>query len=124
MFRLAREAADGAEAEPFTGGSVVARHEIDYLRPLVHRHEPVTIELWVTKLNAASATLGYEIKDETTHYVRAATVIVPFDLEQQRPRRLSPAEKLFLERYLDDAVTARSGRAPAPAGPAGAARPG
>ncbi|MDB1086760.1 thioesterase family protein [Streptomyces sp. ACA25] len=100
MFRLARQAASGA----FTGGSVVARHEIDYLRPLVHRHEPVTVETWVTKHAAASATLSYEVKDEAEVYVRASTVIVPFDLEQQRPRRLTAEEKTFLEHYYDDAA--------------------
>ena len=103
MFRLAREAGSGAEGEPFTGGSVVARHEIDYLRPLVHRPEPVTVEIWVTRVNAASATFGYEVKDPQTRYVRASTMIVPFDLEQQRPRRLTEAEKSFLRRYLDKA---------------------
>lgn len=107
MFRLAREAAGSKDAEggePFTGGSVVARHQIDYLRPLVHRHEPVTIETWVTKLSAASATLAYEIKDPGTVYVRASTVIVPYDLEAERPRRLTAAERTFLEGYFDDSA--------------------
>ncbi|MCF6525044.1 thioesterase family protein [Streptomyces sp. JJ36] len=100
MFRLAREAGP----ETFSGGSVVARHEIDYLRPLVHRHEPVTVELWVTKVTAASATLAYEIKDEETVYVRARTVVVPYLLEQGRPRRLTAEEKSFLEGYFDDSA--------------------
>jgi acyl-CoA thioester hydrolase len=100
MFRLARRADSGA----FTGGSVVARHEIDYLRPLVHRHEPVTVETWVTKVGAAAATLAYEVKDENTVFVRASTVVVPYDLEQERPRRLSPEEKSFLEEYFDDSA--------------------
>ncbi|THA26381.1 acyl-CoA thioesterase [Streptomyces sp. RKND-216] len=100
MFRLARKADSGA----FTGGSVVARHEIDYLRPLVHRHEPVTVETWVTKVGAASATLAYEIKDDTTVFVRASTVVVPYDLERERPRRLSSEEKSFLEEYFDDSA--------------------
>lgn len=106
LFRLAREAAPGGDGEPaaFEGGSVVARHEIDYLRPLIHRHRPVTIETWVTKIGAASATLAYEIGDETARYVRATTVIVPFDLREQRPRRLTAAERAFLERYSDDAA--------------------
>nr|WP_257573303.1 thioesterase family protein [Streptomyces sp. JJ66] len=108
MFRLARE----ADAESFASGAVVARHEIDYLRPLVHRHEPVTIETWVTKLGAASATVAYEVKDGETVYARAATVIVPFDLRKGRPRRLSDAERSFLEPYLDD--TFRDPAAPAP----------
>ncbi|MGW8380259.1 thioesterase family protein [Streptomyces sp. ODS28] len=104
MFRLARE----AEADSFAGGSVVARHEIDYLRPLVHRHGPVTVETWVTKLGAASATFAYEVKDPDTGvvYARAATVVVPYDLESERPRRLTAAEKAFLEDYFDDSAAA------------------
>ncbi|MFX4291047.1 acyl-CoA thioesterase [Streptomyces bohaiensis] len=102
MWRLAREVGSGADGEPFTGGSVVARHEIDYLRPLVHRHDPVAIDIWVTKTGAASATFGYEVLDGDTCYVRASTVIVPFDLKGQRPRRLTPAERELLAEYYDD----------------------
>ena len=47
----------------FQQGSVVARHEIDYKQQLVHRHQPVDIELWVTKIRAASFTVAYEVKD-------------------------------------------------------------
>ncbi|MDT0306415.1 hotdog domain-containing protein [Streptomyces sp. DSM 44917] len=107
MFRLAREAA-GPEA--FTGGVVVARHEIDYLRPLVFRPEPVVVDLWVTRIAAAAATVRYEIREPEAAdpapapvvYARAATVVVPYDLARERPRRLSAAEKTFLEKYLDD----------------------
>ncbi|MEV1005823.1 thioesterase family protein [Streptomyces sp. NPDC049881] len=102
MFRLAREAASGA----FTGGSVVARHEIDYLKPLTHRHTPVTIETWVAKLGGASATVAYEVKDDTAVYARAATVVVPYDLEAARPRRLTGEERSFLLEYMDDAAGA------------------
>jgi acyl-CoA thioester hydrolase len=100
MFRLA----PGEGSASFTGGSVVARHEIDYLRPLVHRHEPVTIETWVTDITAASMTVRYEVKDPEVLYARAATVVVPYNLQAQRPRRITPAEKDFLEQYLDDGV--------------------
>jgi acyl-CoA thioester hydrolase len=98
MFRLA----PGEGEESFSGGSVVSRHEIDYLRPLVHRHEPVTIETWVTDITAASMKLKYEVKDHDLLYARAATVVVPYNLAKQRPRRLTPAEKAFFEGYLDD----------------------
>lgn len=86
----------------FKQGSVVARHEIDYKRQLVHRHAPVDIELWVTEIRAASFTITYEVKDDDVVYVRASTVIVPFDFEQQRPRRLIAEEKEFLREYTDD----------------------
>lgn len=83
----------------FKQGSVVARHEIDYKRQLVHRHEPVDIELWVTEIKAASFTLTYEVKDGDLVYVRASTVIVPFDFDAQRPRRITAEEREFLQEY-------------------------
>ncbi|MFE1071930.1 acyl-CoA thioesterase [Streptomyces sp. NPDC058783] len=85
----------------FKQGSVVARHEIDYKRQLVHRHHPVDIELWVTEVRAASFTLTYEVKDGDVVYVRASTVIVPFDFETQRPRRITADEREFLREYTD-----------------------
>lgn len=86
----------------FKQGSVVARHEIDYKRQLVHRHKPVDIELWVTEIRAASFTIAYEVKDPEQVYVRASTVIVPFDFATQRPRRITAEEREFLEGYRDD----------------------
>ncbi|MEU8978592.1 thioesterase family protein [Streptomyces sp. NPDC048309] len=86
----------------FKQGSVVARHEIDYKRQLVHRREPVDIELWITEIRAAAFTITYEVKDADQLYVRAATVVVPFDFEAQRPRRITAEEREFLEEYRDD----------------------
>ncbi|MFI5804508.1 acyl-CoA thioesterase [Streptomyces sp. NPDC051561] len=118
MFRLA----PGEGSASFTGGSVVARHEIDYVRPLVHRHEPVRIESWVTKISAASLTIAYEIKDPEQVYVRASTVVVPFNLAQGMPRRITAEEKSFLEKYFDDA--ADGGKTGATGKTGAAAKPG
>ncbi|MEU9341523.1 thioesterase family protein [Streptomyces sp. NPDC048278] len=86
----------------FKQGSVVARHEIDYKRQLVHRHHPVDIELWVTEIRAASFTVTYEVKDDDLVYVRASTVIVPFDFDAGRPRRITAEERDFLAEYRDE----------------------
>ncbi|MFJ3661022.1 acyl-CoA thioesterase [Streptomyces sp. NPDC090119] len=88
----------------FQQGSVVARHEIDYKRQLVHRHHPVDVELWITEIRAASFTITYEVKDADTVYVRASTVVVPFDFEAQRPRRITAEEREFLREYRDEAA--------------------
>ncbi|MGI5352446.1 acyl-CoA thioesterase [Streptomyces sp. CA-250714] len=101
LTRAAREADPGA----FAGDTVVARHEIDYLRQLVHQADPVTVELWVEKLAAASVTFGYEIKDPESAegpFVRARTIVVPYNVREGYPRRLSAAERSFLEGYFDD----------------------
>src|SRR5215467_12079104 len=47
----------------FEEGIVVARQEIDYLRP-VNYGEPVRIEMWVSELRAAAFTVAYELFDD------------------------------------------------------------
>jgi acyl-CoA thioester hydrolase len=82
-------------------GVVVAHSEIHYKRPLVHRTAPVPIDLWVTKIGGASFTLEYEVHDDDVLYARASSVLVPYDFPNERPRRLTPGERDFLERYLE-----------------------
>ncbi|MEU6158393.1 thioesterase family protein [Streptomyces sp. NPDC047130] len=97
----------------FARGTVVARHEIDYRRQLVHRHAPVDVEVWVTKVRAASFTLAYEVKDTGSGdepdlvYARASTVMAPFDFTLQQPRRLTEGERYFLQKYQDDEAAGR-----------------
>lgn len=91
---------DGAAAD-LSSGVVVARHEIDYLAPLVHRADPIPIDVWVTRIRAASFELAYEVHDDGHVYARAASTLVPFDLTEQRPRRLSAAEREWLGQWLE-----------------------
>ena len=96
MFTTARQAG----VPEFSLGTVVARHEIDYKRPLVYRAEPVRVETWVTDIKNASFTISYEVKDEDCVYAAASTVLVPYDLGETRPRRLTAQERAYLEQYL------------------------
>jgi acyl-CoA thioester hydrolase len=97
-------AGDEAATEKLASGIVVARHEIDYKAPLVFRPEPVPIELWVSRLGNASFTIGYEVKDDDGPlYVRASSVLVPYDVEAGRPRRVSDVERGALQRFLEPA---------------------
>ena len=59
------------------GCILVAASEIRYLRPLFHRAEPVPIDVWVTKIGAASFALGYQVYDaDGTVYATAASTMV------------------------------------------------
>ena len=78
---------------------VVARHEIDYRRPLTFRTDPVRVEVWVTELSRVRFTLAYEIRDDETLYVEARTVMVAYDAAAARPRRLDEDELAFLRKY-------------------------
>jgi acyl-CoA thioester hydrolase len=89
-------------------GVVVARHEIDYRRPLVWRPEPIEVDVWTSRVKAASFALKYEIRDQLATprpivLAEAMTVLVPFDLGAGAPRRLSADERAFLKRYLEPA---------------------
>lgn len=81
-------------------GVVVARHEIDYVRPLLFGPDPVRVETRVTEIRRASFGLAYEIRDDEHVYVRATSVIVGYDVERARPRRLDERERAFLETYV------------------------
>jgi acyl-CoA thioester hydrolase len=95
-------AGESVARERLSSGIVVARHEIDYTAPLVFRPEPVPVDIWVSRLGNSSFTLGYEMLDEGGPvYARASTVLVPYDVEAGRPRRLSTEERLALEPYLE-----------------------
>ena len=87
-------------------GVVVVRHEVEYLLPLTFRHEPVTIESWVTQIRAATFTMAYEIFDETPEgrvvYLRAKTVLTPYVFAEERPRRLHQSERDALTGFLAD----------------------
>lgn len=90
-------AAHGGEG--LADGVVVIRHEIDYLRPITFRPDPVVVETWVTDVRAASFALAYEVRDGRDVCAAAASVLVPYDLAGKRPRRLRPAERAVLAQY-------------------------
>ncbi|MEU8245816.1 thioesterase family protein [Nonomuraea sp. NPDC048916] len=78
---------------------VVARHEIDYRRPLGFRAEPVRVETWVTELRPVRFTLEYEIRDDHEVFVTATSVLVAYDVERAAPRRLTEEEIVYLRRF-------------------------
>jgi acyl-CoA thioester hydrolase len=82
-------------------GSVVVRHEIDYRSTLLHRREPVEIQLWVSRLRVVSVTISYIVKDIDRVYATARTVLAPFDYKARHPRRLTDAETDFFGSYLE-----------------------
>jgi len=88
--------------EGFSTGTVIARHEIDYLRPVVYHPEPLRIEMWIEKIGGARFTVRYEVFDSDRLVARAATLCVTFDFEIDRPRRLTDEERTILAGFADD----------------------
>jgi acyl-CoA thioester hydrolase len=87
-------------ATNMAAGMVVARLVVDYHAPLVADGTVVRIEIAVRELRAASFTLDYTVYSgrRTTDAVvtTAETLLVPYDVDKGRPRRLTDAERDFL----------------------------
>jgi acyl-CoA thioester hydrolase len=96
MFTGAREVGLTSLEE----GVVIARHEVDYLRP-VDFGDAVRIDMWLEEIKASRFVVGYELFDGDVVASRARSVCVPFDLAAGRPRRLSDAEREFLTPWLE-----------------------
>lgn len=89
-----------------TEGLVVVSHDITYLAPIAPRTRPISIEVWVTEVRAASVTMAYEIFDalpdgDRVVHARATTVLTPFVFADERPRRLSADEKAALAQFME-----------------------
>jgi acyl-CoA thioester hydrolase len=86
----------------FARGTVIARHEIDYLRPIVYHPEPLRLELWVEDVRAASFLVRYEVFDGDRLAARAASRLVPFEFGADRLRRLTESERAILAEFADE----------------------
>lgn len=85
---------------------VVVRHEVGFRAPLLFSSVPVAVESWVSDVRAASFTLDHEIFSEDqagarTVYLRARTVLAPFQQAEAKPRRLTDLERTALAPYAE-----------------------
>ena len=92
---LADAAAAGVTRE---AGLLVARHEVDYRKPMPYRREPVEIPTWVDKIGTTSFTFGHEVVADEVVYARARTVIVCID-KDNRPTPVPTALRRHLEGF-------------------------
>lgn len=87
--------------------TLVARQEIQYVRPLPYRRAPVVVELWIGHLGGASLDVCYEVRDApstdegSTVFAVATTTIVLVDPATGTPRRLTADERAAWSPYLE-----------------------
>ncbi len=105
---MLRHAARQSGVSKLEEGLIVARHEIDYKRPLVYHPDGVDITVWVTRIAAVHFDLRYEVHDDETTFALAGSRIVPYDLDAERPRRIRPEERTFLSVYLEETPAVRA----------------
>jgi acyl-CoA thioester hydrolase len=94
--------------------TLVARQEIEYLRPLGYRRTPVVVEMWIGHLGSASLDVCYELRDAPSAddgvvYARAITTLVLVDATGS-PTRIGPVERAAWEPYVEAPVELRRRR--------------
>jgi acyl-CoA thioester hydrolase len=105
--------------------TLVARQEIEYLRPLSYRRAPVVVQLWLGHLGGASIDVCYEVHDAApgaasdavpgadvppVAYARATTTVVLVDTATARPRRITDPERAAWSPFLEDPIVLRRRR--------------
>ncbi|MDR1998789.1 MAG: acyl-CoA thioesterase [Frankiaceae bacterium] len=90
------------EARSLDRGVVVARHEIDYLRPITYSQTPLDIQLWIERVRAASFLVRCEVRDHGHLAARTLSSVATVNLATGRPRRMNPAERDLVLLYHDD----------------------
>jgi acyl-CoA thioester hydrolase len=94
-------------ADMLTTGVLVVAHQVEYLAPVGHASEPLTVSTWIDVLGASRFVVGYEIFDGQTLAARARTTLVPYDLAAGKVRRLNAIERAAFQAYLDRAEPLR-----------------
>ncbi|WP_328995943.1 acyl-CoA thioesterase [Kribbella sp. NBC_01245] len=79
---------------------VLVSQTVDYLRPIVLRHPPYDVEVWVDAVGNSSYTLGSRIVDGDAVYAKATSVLVAVEAVTHVKRALGDAERSALTRYL------------------------
>ena len=105
----------GQDRSVLNEGILVARHEIEYLAPLLFRVPPIVVEMWVTSLGGAGFDLGYVVRDgrreqassDDTVFARAETTLVLYDFATSRPRRMDEALRARLQSHAGEPVPFR-----------------
>lgn len=99
------DAATASGVVGFATGLLVVDLGVRYRRQIAYRPEPLFVQMWVDQVRAASFRISYALHDgpgeADTVAIEATTGMALFDLDAQRPRRITGDERAFLEKWTD-----------------------
>lgn len=89
--------------------TLIARQEIEYLRPVPYQRNPLDVQLWFGKIGGSSIEVCYEVysprsPDGQELYARASAVVVMVDAVTGRPVRLTDEQRSAWHPYLGEPV--------------------
>ncbi|MFD7158957.1 acyl-CoA thioesterase [Kribbella sp. NPDC059898] len=83
---------------------VLVSQTVDYLRPILLRHPPYDVDVWISAVGASSYTLGSRIVDRSGEsedvYAKAESVIVAVDGATHAKRALGDDERAALLQHI------------------------
>jgi acyl-CoA thioester hydrolase len=89
--------------------TLIARQEIEYLRPVPYQRNPLDVQLWFGKIGGSSIEVCYEVFSPAAGsaqelYARASAVVVMVDAATGRPVRLTDEQRAAWSPYLGEPV--------------------
>ena len=87
--------------KPIFDDMVVARAEVDYLKPIYNGALDVDVAIWCSKIGRAAFDLRYEISTPEGVCAKIKTVQVAVDLESKKSRSLREDEIALLNEYFE-----------------------
>ena len=108
----------GPASDLLDSGIIVVSHQVEFRGSISYEAGSVRIELGVSSLGAARLEIAYRMfasdgPGAAHEVVAARTVLCPFDFDQQRPIRLLPEYRAFLQQHRVEAEPFRELTAPA-----------
>ena len=85
------------------GGLILARTEIDFVRPILFGIGPVRTSAWVTSVGTKSFRKSYVMEQDGQVVGRANAVMVAYDYAANASRALTAGERAVLEQHLGPA---------------------
>ncbi len=83
---------------------IVARQEIDHLKPLALKPEPIIVEIWVSKIGGASYNVDYRVLDDDGSIAaKARSVMVFYNAVEEAPTRIPDDVRAVLTSMLEPA---------------------
>ena len=95
---------DGVPTVTLRDGAVIADLHVRYRGQLRHDDGPLDVLMWIDQIRAVDFTIDYEVRaggadPASAPSIVASTQIAAFDIDTQRLRRLTAAEREYLERW-------------------------
>lgn len=99
---------DGIPTATLAAGAVMTDLTVKYRGQVKYADGPIRVRMWCEKVGGALFVARHEVRGRTTPDSAPAAVectakIAAFDLQTQRPRRLTPAEREYLLQFTHEA---------------------